>query len=390
VVPTPYEPPEPLWSPTLRACARCSSACLDLGLSATKIAKATGTTRSRVRDALAVTKSDTALRTASAHGLTLDQALVLTEFAGDDEALETLTDAAVEDPDRLLHVVSRIRQDRERQADYERLVAEHETAGVTILEQPPERHRTKALGVPRVLDELVDGDDQVLDPDEHTSCPGHAVWIELASSYYSPKPAYVCVDPQTYGHRNRYGTSGENKLPEEAKAERREVIENNRAWRAAEPVRRDYIRTLLNAGKVPKGTLRFVTAEIMADPAEIGRGPDELIAELAGVTTEATDTSLYRWGRTAGPALEAKANDARLPLVLLAQVSAAREQSMDVHTWRQTTATAEARWLTYLASTGYPLSAIEQAVIDKVGANQEPDAALVDEPAQDEPPGEAA
>ena len=90
---------------------------LDLGLSATKIAKATGTTRTRVRDALAVTKSDTALCTASAHGLTLDQALVLTEFAGDDEALDTLTDAAVEDPDRLLHVASRIRQDRERQAD---------------------------------------------------------------------------------------------------------------------------------------------------------------------------------------------------------------------------------------------------------------------------------
>ena len=110
---------------------------LDLGLSATKIAKATGTTRTRVRDALAVTKSDTALTTATAHGLTLDQALVLTEFAGDDEALDTLTDAAVEDPDRLLHVASRIRQDRERQADYERLVAEHETAGVTILDQRP-------------------------------------------------------------------------------------------------------------------------------------------------------------------------------------------------------------------------------------------------------------
>ena len=78
------------------------------------------------------------------------------------------------------------------------------------------------------------------------------MWIEKASSYYSPKPAYVCVDPQTYGHRNRYGTGGENKLPEEAKAERREVIENNKAWRAAEPVRRDYIRTLLNAGKVPR------------------------------------------------------------------------------------------------------------------------------------------
>ena len=128
----------------------------------------------------------------------------------------------------------------------------------------------------------------------------------------------------------------------------------------------------------------------MADPTEIGRGPDDLIAELAGVTVEATDTSLYQWGRTAGPALEAKASDARLPLVLLAQVAAAREQSMDVHTWRQSTATAEARWLTYLAGTGYPLSAVERTVIDQAGANQDPDEALVDEPAQDEPPGEAA
>jgi ParB family chromosome partitioning protein len=218
------------------------------------------------------------------------------------------------------------------------------------------------------------------------------VWIEPATSWRSPRPAYACVDPQTYGHRNRYGTGGVNKLPEEAKAERRQVIENNKAWRAAEPVRRDHIRTLLNAGKVPKGTLRFVTAEIMADPAEIGRGPDDLIAELAGVTAEATDTSLYRFGRTAGPALEAKATDARLPLVLLAQVAAAREQSMDVHTWRQTTASAEARWLTFLAGAGYPLSAIEQAVIDKVAAAGSPDddETIVDESAPGEPSGEAA
>ena len=90
-------------------------------------------------------------------------------------------------------------------------------------------------------------------------------------------------------------------------------------------------------------------------------------------------------GRTAGPALEAKASDARLPLVLLAQVAAAREQSMDVHTWRQSTATAEARWLTFLAGTGYPLSAIEQTVIDKAGANQDSDEAVVDQPAQDDP-----
>jgi ParB family chromosome partitioning protein len=359
---------------------------LDLGLSATKIAKATGTPRARVRDALAVTKSDTALTTAATHGLTLDQALVLTEFADDHEALATLTDSAVEDPDGLLHVASRIRQDRERQGQYERLVAEHEAAGVTILDQRPDSYSTKALGVPRTLDALVDGDDQALDADRHASCPGHGVWIET-SSWHDPRPIYACVDPQTYGHRNRYGTGGENKLPEDAKAERREVIENNKAWRAAEPVRRDHIRSLLAAGKVPKGTLRFITAEIMADPAEIGRGSDEMIAQLAGITAEPTETDLYRRGRTAGPTLAAKASDARLPLVLLAQVAAAREQSMDVHTWRSTNAQAEARWLNYLAATGYPLSPIEQTVIDKTAAaSDDPE----DQPSTAESPGREA
>jgi hypothetical protein len=125
----------------------------------------------------------------------------------------------------------------------------------------------------------------------------------------------------------------------------------------------------------------------MAGPAEIGRGTDEIIAELAGVTTEPTDTDLYRWGRTVGPALEAKASDARLPLVRLAQVASAREQSMDVHTWRNTSAAAEARWLSFLAQTGYRLSAIEQTVIDKASAaSDDPE----DQPSTDESPGREA
>jgi hypothetical protein len=52
---------------------------------------------------------------------------------------------------------------------------------------------------------------------------------------------------------------------------------------------------------------------------------------------------------------------------------------MDVHTWRSPTAQAEARWLNYLAGTGYPLSPIEQTVIDKMAASvddeEQPDTA---------------
>lgn len=217
------------------------------------------------------------------------------------------------------------------------------------------------------------------------------MWIETYS-WQAPRPTYACLDPQAHRHRNRYGTEAETKPPDESRAERREVIENNKAWRAAEPVRRDHIRTLLNAGKVPKGTLRFVTAEIMADPAEIGRGPDDMIAELTGHVAEPTETSLCQYGRTIGPAIEAKASDARLPLVLLAQVAAAREQSMDVQTWRRTTARAEARWLSFLAATGYTVSAIEQAVIDNAATAESDgeDQEAVTETGRDEPPADEA
>jgi ParB family chromosome partitioning protein len=184
---------------------------------------------------------------------------------------------------------------------------------------------------------------------------------------------YACSDPQSHGHRNRYGTDGENKLPEEAKAERRDVIENNKAWRAAEPVRREYIRTLLTSNKVPKGTLRFVTTEIMADPTSFGHGPDDLIADLAHITKPTSIDTTPSWHRTAGPAFAAKASDARLPLVLLAQLAAAREQSMDVYSWRKPSPTSEARWLTYLAGTGYALADIEQRVIDIANTRDDDD-----------------
>jgi hypothetical protein len=49
------------------------------------------------------------------------------------------------------------------------------------------------------------------------------------------------------------------------------------------------------------------------------------------------------------------------------------ETSMDVHTWRQHRAEAEARWLKFLASTGYQLADIEQQVIDNVYPPDAPD-----------------
>lgn len=49
---------------------------------------------------------------------------------------------------------------------------------------------------------------------------------------------------------------------------------------------------------------------------------------------------------------------------MLAQVAAAHEDVMGKHTWRQSYPDA-ARWLRFLAATGYALSDIEQLVVDK-------------------------
>jgi ParB family chromosome partitioning protein len=195
---------------------------------------------------------------------------------------------------------------------------------------------------------------------------------------YDPKRVtYFCVDPAAHGHKSRWGGSTSTasaptvvngKMTEEAKAARREVIDNNKAWRAAEPVRREYIRNLLARKTPPKGALRFVTAEIVGAPDLVGDGKDELLADLLS-----KPTPTQSWGRAVGAAAVANATEARLPLLLLAQVAADREQTMNESTWRSVHSNA-ARWLAFLAATGYTLAPVEQKVVDAAAAD--PDAEI--------------
>ena len=58
------------------------------------------------------------------------------------------------------------------------------------------------------------------------------------------------------------------------------------------------------------------------------------------------------WGRSVGDAVDAEVSEGRLPLVLLAQIAADREQTMSEATWRNANPAA-ARWFTFLGSTHY-------------------------------------
>lgn len=82
------------------------------GLSAAKIAKATGAKSARVRQALQVAGSEMAARATARFDLTLDQGAALIEFDQDPEAIKLLVATAKQEPSRWDHVVARLRADR--------------------------------------------------------------------------------------------------------------------------------------------------------------------------------------------------------------------------------------------------------------------------------------
>jgi ParB family transcriptional regulator, chromosome partitioning protein len=104
-----------------------------LGLSAAQIARRTRTPVRAVRTALEVTGSAVAAGAMRRHDLTLEQAAVIAEFDGDSEAVEALTAAVQQEPERFEHVVQRLRDDR---AERVARVQVAESVGVPIVEQP--------------------------------------------------------------------------------------------------------------------------------------------------------------------------------------------------------------------------------------------------------------
>jgi ParB family chromosome partitioning protein len=363
-----------------------------LGLSDTRAARATGQRRGWVKMARTIAADPIAIQALGCRAeLTFDQALVIADVAeGDEQVADELVRVAADAPGRFDHVVAGIRQQREDQRCRDERVAELTAAGIAIVDEHELPTRADRL---HQLTATPGGEDFVpLEADEHAACPGHAASL----APWDPRlTTYWCLDPDTHGHRRRWARQAPPTPEEEearrvaASAERREVIANNKAWRAAEPVRRAHVSKLLDARRVPAGTMRYLVDALMRSPEALGRcGTDGLLTELTG--TEAPGPG---WGRHVGPVLAAHATDARLPLVLLAQHAADLEGEMGVHTWRHDS-TRAAAWLRYLATTGYTLADVEQLVIDNArgGADETQDAGVVDitdrtEPSNDESAG---
>jgi ParB family chromosome partitioning protein len=150
---------------------------------------------------------------------------------------------------------------------------------------------------------------------------------------------------------------------------RRLVIEGNKAWTAAAKVRKRWLAgSLLARRTTPREAMPFITAQLLEMPAPVRdaitrASRSSLFAEITGGTIR-HDENTSTW-----PA-------GRLPIAILAVIAASYEERMDGDqgrfTWRtdrrftQCPRGDAGAYFRFLASVGYELSPIEQAVADGV------------------------
>jgi len=344
------------------------------GLSVTAIARETGTKRDTVKQTLTVAKSDAAATAVASGQATFTQALLLAEFDGDDEAITELTEWIAEgyDDDELAHVAARLRRDRERAAAVDALTAELTAAGKRVVtdddDYAPLSRFTNAG------DDVIAYDDRTpITEDEHAECPGAAYEVR---QYGEVVAVPVCATPNVHTLRVGHigvGASASASAPaepksdadaeaeaEERKAARRLLVANNKAWDAADDVRREFVATLLQRKNAPKDAARFLAIALTRHASTRYASGMVSARSLLGIESSGWDgDTLSQW---------VEQHPAKGLHMSLAVVFAGFENTANREWWR--TPDADSRgYLGQLAAWGYPLSPVE-----KIAAGIQPDA----------------
>jgi len=353
----------------------------EAGASRTRIRKSTGRKAEDIKTALAAGKMSADTRAAAgdlAAQLSLDELALLAEFDGDPEAVATVLEALRRGL-TAEYVAERIRQDRAETAQHDQLVAELEAAGVTVTEGLPD-------GAARLAGLVHDGED--LTPEAHAGCPGRGAYFQ---SWNLEHPVHYCAAPAEHGHTvrtfgpppaggdNAEGADQDAAAPAPVRDDpaadvppdpgRRLVIEGNKAWAAAAEVRRRWLPQLFARRAAPREVARFVAGQLLTMPEPLRLG----LAAAPGSPVFTNLTGLHADQAADGcdtcPAV-------RLPLLMLAPIAAAYEAAMSGteaarSTWRADRYSPcprpdAGRYLAFLASIGYQLTVIEQALADGV------------------------
>lgn len=336
-----------------------------LGLTAGQIAKRTHTKKDKVTTALTVAGSAVTAAVVAKYDLTLDQAAVIAEFDGDREAVKALTVAAAEDPEQFAHVAQRLRDDRAETQAVADLTADLTKAGVPVIDRPADNDKT----ITRLVDlGTLDGEKRIpLTPETHAECPGRAAWIST-TSWSGVNAIPVCTDPKTYGHVDRYAHSGRTErragpMNEDEKAKRQQVIANNKAWRSAETVRREWLAAFATRKTAPTDAAAFLAARLVDGTSRLDKAYTQTRHRLARTLLGLNEHVGYGQPDPLAD-LIATTTPARALHITLVLVLAAIEDGTGTHTWRNAT-NEDRAYLVALSGWGYALSDVEALLTAK-------------------------
>lgn len=343
-----------------------------LGVPAAQIAKRLHVKKATVENSLTVAGSPLAAAIIDKHNLTLDQALVLTEFEDDPALVKALTIVAVKEPAKFEHTAQQLRDQRAEKRARAALTADLTSAGVQVIDRPAfDEKKITALG------DLRDAAGERLTAQTHATCPARAAYLQRRYDETLVMAVHVCLDPQANGHTNHSASTGTLSAPmsEDQKVERREVIAGNKAWKSAETVRRAWLAKFATRRTAPKDAallIAHVMAEGTNDLAHAAQQGHALARDVLAIKVPDTTRSTYYAGYSGITALTDAidaASPARAEVIALTIALCAIEARTGTHTWRNARADV-ARYLTALAAWGYNLSDIEQTTIDTHAAEK--------------------
>jgi ParB family chromosome partitioning protein len=324
-----------------------------IGVSAAAIAKKTGRTKTSVESALKAKSSD-AGAAALGKGWSIDEALLMAEFEGDDDATEELESVIMDEPDQLHHVAQRLRDRRESAATLAALTAELEAQGKTIVDDAghyADEDNLYVTAAKRADGEPATEDDAnavLITTDYRGEHRTHSVIAKWKDTSFAPK--YERYD----------GGSQPQKGPmtEEQKAERKTLIERNKAMLSAEVVRRDFVTSLLAKKQAPKGWQYFTVHAITHHPETASGYDGKVAAGMVGAKVDGTD----RWGWNPLRDHVGKST-ARPEVSMIALICAGYEKTIAKDSWRSPSQ-AHRDYLNQLVSWGYTVSDVEKIILD--------------------------
>ncbi|MGW0731687.1 ParB/RepB/Spo0J family partition protein [Streptomyces sp. NPDC002851] len=271
------------------------------------------------------------------------------------------------------HALAELRAEKELADKCAGLVAELTAAEITV-----ENWRWNWSGTSiRPLTDLLTDEQQPQTPETHQDCTGHAACVD----HREAEVIWLCTAWNRHGHPLTPEAAQKDKEQagpdkEEAKAERRIVIANNKAWRQARTVRLDFIKDLCQqpepSTRVWPLILSMITGTSYAYEHFIDRKRTDLTAHFLGVEDPNKDRS--QWDRVSAPfgTMIARTSPAHAWRILLAHVAAAHESEyMGDAAWRNHITSQTVAWLTFLEAEGYALSTIEADTVAKGRAQQE-------------------